>query len=579
MAGFQVIALDYDGTLTNGERPEPAVLQAVRECRARGRRPVLVTGRILAELREVFPGVDDEFDAIVAENGAVIASREGVFDVAAPVDPALGRALARRDIAFRTGRVILACAGRHAPVVLEEVGRLGLDAQLVRNRGELMVLPAGVTKGTGLLEILGELGVSSHCALAVGDAENDLPLLEVAEVGVAVANAVDSLRVRADLVLEEPDGAGVAALLRGPIVSGERRVAASRRRLEVGTGPEGAPVTIPASQLSLLVTGGSGAGKSYLVGRIVEQLAQLRYAVLVVDREGDHIGLGARRGIVILGGTPTPPSPEDVVALLSHRFGSVVLDLSLLDIAAQDRYLAQLLPLVHDLQASCGSPHWVVFDEAHAVPDAVEADDVEPPPPGGGQLFATYRPQELSAAITDRLDAAVVLGGDGDGAVEAIASVAQRFGQPVQRLIDLLALGVGHAVLLRHDEPFPRAFRVGERLAEHIRHWHKYTDARVSDQHAFRFGPGGRDGIAMNVREFHRGIGRVAEPVLTAHAARGDLSRWVDEVLQADLLAATMRGLESDLAARRRPGHEVRAAMLTSIESHYLERLPRRGAR
>ncbi len=64
--------------------------------------------------------------------------------------------------------------------MLAEVGRPGLGRQLVRNRAALMVLPSGVTKGTGLIEVLGELGPSHHRALAV-----------------AVANGVDRLRQRA----------------------------------------------------------------------------------------------------------------------------------------------------------------------------------------------------------------------------------------------------------------------------------------------------------------------------------------------------------------------------------------------
>ena len=62
-----------------------------------------------------------------------------------------------------------------------------------------MILPAGVTKGSGLLEALGELGLSQHNTIGVGDAENDHSLLEVCEIGVAVANAVDAIRAHADV--------------------------------------------------------------------------------------------------------------------------------------------------------------------------------------------------------------------------------------------------------------------------------------------------------------------------------------------------------------------------------------------
>jgi hypothetical protein len=56
------------------------------------------------------------------------------------VSPQLAGALAHRDVPVRQGRVLLACRAQDAAVVLEEVNRLGLDCQLVRNRGELMVL-------------------------------------------------------------------------------------------------------------------------------------------------------------------------------------------------------------------------------------------------------------------------------------------------------------------------------------------------------------------------------------------------------------------------------------------------------
>jgi hydroxymethylpyrimidine pyrophosphatase-like HAD family hydrolase len=51
---IRAVALDYDGTLAMEGGPTPAVLDAIAETRARGLRVVLVTGRILSELRAVF---------------------------------------------------------------------------------------------------------------------------------------------------------------------------------------------------------------------------------------------------------------------------------------------------------------------------------------------------------------------------------------------------------------------------------------------------------------------------------------------------------------------------------------------
>src|SRR2546425_2721800 len=68
----RALAIDYDGTIAeNGRTPAPAAA-ALARVRASGRKLVLVTGRILVELREVCPDVDRMFDAVVAENGALL---------------------------------------------------------------------------------------------------------------------------------------------------------------------------------------------------------------------------------------------------------------------------------------------------------------------------------------------------------------------------------------------------------------------------------------------------------------------------------------------------------------------------
>ena len=52
---FRAVALDYDGTLAEGQ-VAPDTLAALAEARARGIRVILVTGRIMHELRAVFAG-------------------------------------------------------------------------------------------------------------------------------------------------------------------------------------------------------------------------------------------------------------------------------------------------------------------------------------------------------------------------------------------------------------------------------------------------------------------------------------------------------------------------------------------
>src|SRR6185437_12995228 len=67
-----VIALDYDGTIAWDGHVEPLVIEAVKEAQARGIVVILVTGRIMADLRRVLPN-PELFDAVVSENGAVLS--------------------------------------------------------------------------------------------------------------------------------------------------------------------------------------------------------------------------------------------------------------------------------------------------------------------------------------------------------------------------------------------------------------------------------------------------------------------------------------------------------------------------
>jgi hydroxymethylpyrimidine pyrophosphatase-like HAD family hydrolase len=68
---ISVLALDYDGTIAAGDVLDPSVRNAIAAARTRGLTVLLVTGRILSELRRV-AGDLHFVDAVVAENGAVV---------------------------------------------------------------------------------------------------------------------------------------------------------------------------------------------------------------------------------------------------------------------------------------------------------------------------------------------------------------------------------------------------------------------------------------------------------------------------------------------------------------------------
>lgn len=121
---------------------------------------------------------------------------------------------------------------------------------------------------------------------------------------------------------------------------------------------------LPASQLNLLVAGGTGEGKSYVAGLVAEQLIELGYTLVVVDPEGDHAGLGRLRGVLVTGGDSYLLPAAEVTALIRHRGLSVVLDLSGLDLDGQARYLREVPVEVEAQRRATGVPQWVFFDEA-----------------------------------------------------------------------------------------------------------------------------------------------------------------------------------------------------------------------
>ena len=96
--------------------------------------------------------------------------------------------------------------------MLEAIRELGLELQVIFNKGAVMVLPSGINKASGLAAALADLGLSSHNAAGVGDAENDHAFLGLCECSVAVANALPALKEQCDHVTEQPRGAGVAEL-------------------------------------------------------------------------------------------------------------------------------------------------------------------------------------------------------------------------------------------------------------------------------------------------------------------------------------------------------------------------------
>lgn len=69
---------------------------------------------------------------------------------------------------------------------------------------------AGVTKGTGLLELTRRLGIPVENTMAIGDTENDIDILTAAGIGVAMGNATEDVKAKAGHITASNEEDGVA---------------------------------------------------------------------------------------------------------------------------------------------------------------------------------------------------------------------------------------------------------------------------------------------------------------------------------------------------------------------------------
>jgi hypothetical protein len=212
---YLLLACDYDGTIAKDGHVDEATMAAFDRLRASGRKLMLVTGREIEDLQHVFPKLET-FDRIVAENGGLLYFPKTGEErlLCAPPEPRLLTTLAERHVApLSVGRTIVATWHPHEETVLHVIRDLGLELHVIFNKGAVMILPSGVNKATGLRAALSDLEISPHNCIGVGDAENDHAFLEMCAVSVAVANALPSLKERADLVTVGDHGAGVTELI------------------------------------------------------------------------------------------------------------------------------------------------------------------------------------------------------------------------------------------------------------------------------------------------------------------------------------------------------------------------------
>ena len=265
MSNYELIAFDMDGTLLNSRKEiSSGSLHAISRAVQKGKTVCLCTGRCIPELEEYLPVLSD-IRYIIGESGVfVLDTFENKYIYRDPMDidtaveiftrmkqsgedvmmhlhsdrsivqadkiplmhlynmsvyrPLFERAcLAVEDITafflsdpFPPNKINIYCR------TTDQWDRIramlaDLDIEFKHVEGQsLECVPKKQTKGTGLTKLCEHLALPVTKAIAVGDADNDLEMLEAAGLAIAMGNANEAVLKAADFVVADNDHEGCA---------------------------------------------------------------------------------------------------------------------------------------------------------------------------------------------------------------------------------------------------------------------------------------------------------------------------------------------------------------------------------
>lgn len=263
---YKAIVLDLDGTLTNNKKEiTPLTKEALMNAQRKGMRVILASGRPTYGIRPVADALSiASYDGyVLAYNGGCVtkwADKSVVFNQT--LDPALvpvlfnaatqathpfniltyqGESIAATDIddkyvqheAFINKMPLIQYddfPNQVQPPINKclIVGDPTPLAQLEKDLAEalkgkcsvyrsadffLECVPCGIDKAASLSRLIMALGLKREEVIAVGDGYNDLSMIEYAGLGVAMANAADEVKAKADFVTLSNEEDGVAHVL------------------------------------------------------------------------------------------------------------------------------------------------------------------------------------------------------------------------------------------------------------------------------------------------------------------------------------------------------------------------------
>jgi hydroxymethylpyrimidine pyrophosphatase-like HAD family hydrolase len=562
---FLALALDYDGTIAHDGKVDQATVRALEAVKESGRKLVLVTGRERSDLQTLFPEIG-MFDWIVAENGAVILrpDSEERETLGKPPPADFIRLLEEKEVPFRLGKVILASWEPHEQKILEAIKELGLDLQVIFNKGAVMVLPAGVNKATGLTRALEHMGLSPLNTVAVGDAENDLAFFRICGCSAAVSNALPKVKERVDIVLQGDHGAGVqelaAALIENDLHDWADRL--ERHSVRIGKTPEGERVEIPPFGANILVCGTSGGGKSTLTTGLMERFVDHGMQFCIIDPEGDHSGF---EDAMILGSSKRPPSTDEVMNFFTNIERSVVVDLLGHPLEERPSFFLSLFPKILEKRQETGRPHWMIVDEAHHMLPGPWDFASKQYPDIGRMMYLTLMPSNLPDVILKTIDILLVVGKNPEATIADFCAITGDAPPDFKTIV----LEHGQVVVWKRTEgKTPVKVLLPENRSAHRRHNRKYAEGELNPDRSFYFrGPEEKMNIrAQNVYIFLQIADGLDEETLFHHLKKGDYSEWFTVHVKDAAVGQAMKAIEAEEGLTR---ETFLQKLRKVIEEHY----------
>ncbi len=563
---YHVLATDYDGTLAQDGRVDAATVDALRKLLATGRRLVMVTGRELPAILNIFPEID-LFEWVVAENGGLLyrPSTKEEIPLAEPPDDKFLQALRDNNVGpISVGRVVVATWEPHQETVINTIRDQGLELQVIFNKGAVMVLPAGINKASGLIAALKRMDISSHNVVGIGDAENDHAFLRLCEMSVAVANALPAVKETADLVTAGDHSQGVRQLIEGLVANdlADLNLRLQRHHLELGTCDDQKVMLSPYGQ-SVLICGPSASGKSTVATRIVESLQERQYQFCLIDPEGDYEGF---EGAVIFGGPKAAPPEDEILRLLEAPDANAVVCLTGMPIADRPPFFLRLMSQLLQMRSRTGRPHWLILDEAHHLMPAEWLPlDGTLPKELTNVVMITVHPDLLSGALLERVDTALVVGAN---ALDTLTGFTRVINQPAPQMKQEALLPGEFLLWLKGSSAPPQ--KVLAHPCKMVRHRHrrKYAEGQLPPDRSFYFqGPQHKMNLrAQNLMLFLQIGDGVDDETWQYHLRQGDVSRWFREGIKDDNLASAAELVE---ALPNATPQESRALIRAAVELDY----------